>query len=102
MLGNLDFYVFQVGEVIVFAFRKMFEPRAPSFNRDHDCVANSAHVSIGPWDSLADEESLVRCLENDLQAEGFNIKPHEQRRRCKYYNGQNCQRSTCKITFLFQ
>ena len=87
--------------MIVFAFRKAFVPRAPYFNVHHECVADTAHVSVGPWDSMADEEALIRCLESDLQADGFNIKPHEQRRRCKYYNGQNCQRSICKITVLF-
>ena len=91
----------QTGEVTLYAFQKVFTPRAPYFNTQHDCVADTADLAIGPWDSPADEEVLVRCLEQDLIAEGFTIKPHEQRRRCKYYNGQNCQKSVYRITFYF-
>ena len=91
----------QTGEVLVYAFQKVFTPRAPYFNPQHDCVADAAHLHVGPWDSPGDEEVLIRCLEQDLLSEGFNIKAHEQRRRCKYYNGQNCQKSIYKITFYF-
>ena len=91
----------QTGEVILYAFKKVFTPRAPYFNPSHDCVADSAHIQIGPWDSTVEEEVLVRCLEQDLLADGFHIKSHEARRRCKYYNGQNCQKSVYKITFIF-
>jgi len=92
----------KIGEVVIHAFRKPFVPRAPYFNPKHECVSDTAHISVGPWDTLADEEALVKCLEADLIDDGFNIKPHEQKRRCKYYNGQNCQKSICKITFIFQ
>ena len=92
----------KVGEVIVHAFRKRFTPRLAHFNVNHECVADQAHINMGPWDSPADEEILIRCLETDLVEEGFNIKPHEQRRRCKYYNGQNCQKCIYKLTFIFK
>ena len=91
----------KVGEVILHCFRKEFVPRAPYFNPSHECVADTAHISVGPWDSPADEDALVRSLEIDLIEDGFTIKPHEQKRRCKYYNGQNCQKTIYKITFLF-
>lgn len=91
----------QTGEVLVYAFQKVFTPRAPYFNPQHECVVDGAHICVGPWDSPADEEVLIRCIEYDLLAEGFNVKPHEQRRRCKYYNGQNCQKSIYRITIFF-
>ena len=90
------------GDVIIYVFRKPFVPRANSFNVNHDCVADTAHVSVGPWEAVADEDMLIRCLETDLIDEGFHIRPHEQRKRCKYYSGQNCQKVVYKITFLFQ
>ena len=92
----------KTGEVVLHVYRKVFTPRAPSFNAGHECVADTAHVSVGPWEAVADEDALIRCLETDLLAEGFTIRPHEQRKRCKYYSGQNCQKCVYKITFLFQ
>jgi hypothetical protein len=92
----------EVGEVVLHVFRKPFVARAVAFNAGHECVADTAHVSVGPWDAVADEEALIRCLEGDLQHDGFHIRPHEQRKRCKYYSGQNCQKCVYKITFLFR
>lgn len=91
----------RVGEVLIYAYRKEFVPKAAYFNTKHECVVDAAHVTVGPWDSPADEEALIRCLENDFMQEGFSVKPHEQKRRCKYYNGQNCQKAVYKLTFLF-
>ena len=89
------------GEVIIYAFRKEFQPRAQFFNINHECVADGANLNVGPWESAADEEALIRCLEADFLEDGFDMKPREQKKRCKYYNGQNCQKSVYRLTFLF-
>ena len=89
-------------EVTIHAFRKPFIPKAAYFDLKHDCIIDVADIYVGPWDSDADEEALIKCLENDLLEEGFKIKQHEQRKRCKYYNGQNCQKTIYKIVFFFQ
>lgn len=92
----------KTGGVLIHAFRQKFVAKAPYFNSDHECVADQADFSVGPWGATkSDEDSFIRCLENDLLSEGFHIKPHESRRRCKYYNGQNCQKAVWRITFIF-
>ncbi len=92
----------KIGEVIIHAFKKVFSPRAAYFNVNHDCVVDTAHLTVGPWDTSADEEGLIKCLENDFMEEGFNVRVHDQKRRCKYYNGQNCQKCIYKMIFNFQ
>ena len=96
-----NIFFFQIGEVIIHAYRKVFVPNSKYFCTGHECIADTAHLSIGPWESKASEETLVSSLESDLQADGFKIKPHEQWKRCKYFSGQNCQRNTWKISILF-
>lgn len=92
----------RAGEVVLHCFRKEFVPRSPMFNAGHECVADTAHINVGPWEGRADEEDLVKCLENDLVEDGFIIRPHEQKRRCKYYSGQNCQKCAYKIVIIFK
>ena len=101
-IGVQNAAVDKIGEVIINASRKEFTPKSHYFNANHECVADAAHLTVGSWESPADEETLIKCLENDFMMSGFNIKPHEQRKRCRYYNGQNCQKSIWKITFIFQ
>ncbi|ELT93609.1 hypothetical protein CAPTEDRAFT_65092, partial [Capitella teleta] len=60
-----------VGAVFIHAFREKIEPKAPYFNAQHVCVVSKANVVIGPWESPADKESFIRCLEDDLITEGF-------------------------------
>ncbi|XP_013386389.1 BTB/POZ domain-containing protein KCTD7 [Lingula anatina] len=91
----------KAGEVIIYAFRKEFVPKAPNFNTNHNCVADQAHINVGPWEALADEETFIRCLENDLVEDGFNVMRHEAKRRCKYYYGQNCQKCIYRIQIVF-
>lgn len=90
-----------VGEVNIYAFRKEFVAKAQNFNVKHTCVIDQAHVVVGPWESLADEENFIRCLENDLAEDGYNIKPHETKRKCRYYNGQTCQKFIFRISIIF-
>ena len=92
----------KVGEVIVHAFRKEFTPRVQNFNPNHGCIVEQANVCIGPWESTASEEMLIKCLEADLMDEGYVVKPHESRRKCKYYYGQTCQKFVFKITIVFE
>lgn len=89
------------GDVVVHMFKSEFFPKAPNFNPKHGCVAENAHVTIGPWEGDTDEEMFIRCLESDYLDEGFNIKPHETKRKCRYYHGQTCPKFTYKITFIF-
>ncbi|KAK3085092.1 hypothetical protein FSP39_024086 [Pinctada imbricata] len=91
----------KVGEVTVYAFRKEFVPRAPNFNPKHGCVIESADITIGPWDAAADEEAFIRCLEHDLVEDGFSVRPHESKRKCRYYHGQNCQKFVYKVQIIF-
>lgn len=93
--------VSRVGDVNVYAFRKEFVAKAHNFNNKHACVIDHAHVVIGPWESSADEETFIRCLENDLIEDGFNLKPHESKRKCRYYNGQTCQKFVFRISISF-
>ncbi|XP_076452423.1 BTB/POZ domain-containing protein KCTD7-like [Babylonia areolata] len=91
----------RVGEVNIYAFRKEFVPKAHNFNTLHACIADQAHVIVGPWESAADEENFVRCLETDLVEDGYNVKPHEAKRKCRYYNGQTCQKFIFRVTIIF-
>ncbi|PVD33083.1 hypothetical protein C0Q70_08532 [Pomacea canaliculata] len=91
----------RVGDVNIYAFRKEFKAKAPSFSLKHTCVTEQADIAVGPWEAAADEETFIRCLENDLLEEGFIVRPHEAKRRCKYYNGQTCQKFLFKISISF-
>lgn len=93
--------VSRIGDVLIHAFRKEFKPKTPTFNPKHGCIVDSAQVTIGPWEGVADEDALIRCIENDLQEEGFTLRPHEGKKKCKYYFGQTCQKCIYKITILF-
>ena len=93
--------VARVGDVFIYAFKKEFKPgRSSSFNPKHGCIIENAQVTIGPWEGLSDEDAFIRCLESDLIDDGFNIKPHEGRKKCKYYFGQNCPRFLYKLTLF--
>ncbi|GFS15956.1 BTB/POZ domain-containing protein KCTD7-like [Elysia marginata] len=91
----------RIGDVYIYAFRKEFKPRAPNFNPKHGCIIESAQVSYGGWDTSADEDIFIRCLENDLMEDGFTLRPHEGKKKCKYYFGQTCPKFIFKITILF-
>ncbi|ESP02538.1 hypothetical protein LOTGIDRAFT_85331, partial [Lottia gigantea] len=65
--------VTKTGGVTIHAFRAEFKPKVQNFNPKHGCVVEQAHVTIGPWEGMADEEVFIRCLESDLIEEGFNI-----------------------------
>lgn len=91
----------RAGDVIIHMFKTEFVPRAPNFNPKHGCVAEHAHLRIGPWEGVADEEMFIKCLECDFMEEGFNVKPHESKRKCRYYHGQTCPKFTYKLTFIF-
>ncbi|XP_067931931.1 BTB/POZ domain-containing protein KCTD7-like [Watersipora subatra] len=93
--------VTKTGDVIIFAFRTEFVPKAPNFNMNHHCSADQAHISIGPWESIADEETLIKCIQSDLIDEHFNVILHEGKRRCKYFYGQSCQKCTFRIQVVF-
>ena len=88
-------------DVTIHPFRKPFVPKAAYFDVKHDCIIDTADISVGPWDSPADEEGLIKCLEHELMEDGFKIKQHDAKRRCKYYNGQNCQKIIYRIVFFF-
>ena len=91
----------RTGEVNIYAFKKEFVARAHNFNQKHPCVIEMAHVTVGPWEGEADEEVFIRCLECDLLEEGYNVKPHETKKKCRYYNGQTCQKAIFKISIIF-
>ena len=93
--------VARVGDVFIYAFKKEFKPRTTTFNPKHGCIIENAQVTIGPWEAAADEDTFIRCLEYDLQEDGFTLRPHEGKKKCKYYFGQNCPRSIYKITIVF-
>ena len=61
-----------------------------------------SHLVIGPWESIADEETLVKCIESDLIEEEFNVIVQEGKRRCKYFCGQSCQKCLFKIQIVFE
>ena len=92
----------RTGEVLIYAFRQEFKPETPYFDVYHKCIADTAHVKIGPWESPADEEIFIKTLEQDLMDDGFVIKPHDHKKLCEYFCGENCQKAIYKITFLFQ
>ncbi|KAH3886702.1 BTB/POZ domain-containing protein KCTD7-like [Dreissena polymorpha] len=93
----------KLGEVTLFVFKKEFLPKTPTFNPNHGCIIETAKVTCGPWEGPdgVDEDIFVRCLINDLMDDGFNVKPIEPKRKCKYYHGQSCQKFVYKITILF-
>lgn len=91
----------KIGEVIIYAFRTEFVPRTQTFNPNHGCVIDNAHIKIGPWKASVDEEAFMKCLENDLLEEGFSVRPHEVKRKCRYYHGQTCQKFVYKLQILF-
>ncbi|XP_046548988.1 BTB/POZ domain-containing protein KCTD7-like [Haliotis rubra] len=91
----------RIGEVLICAFKTEFKAKVQNFNPLHGCIVESAHVSIGPWEAQADEEVFMKCLENDLMEDGFNVKPHESKRKCKYYYGQTCQKFVYKLQIIF-
>lgn len=91
----------RVGEVYIYVFKTEFVARSPNFNPKHGCVVELAHISIGPWTTNADEEIYMKCLENDLAEDGFNLRPHEPKRKCRYYHGQTCQKFVYRLQFLF-
>lgn len=39
--------VSKTGEVLIYAFRQEFIPKAPNFNVNHNCSADQAHISVG-------------------------------------------------------
>lgn len=91
----------RTGDVIINIFKTEFVPRAPNFNTKHGCVVEQAHMKIGPWEGGTDEEMFIRCLESDYLEEGFNIKTHEAKKKCRYYHGQTCPKFIYKLTFIF-
>ncbi|CAG5118760.1 unnamed protein product [Candidula unifasciata] len=93
--------VSRIGDVYIYAFRKDFKPKVATFNPKHECIVESAQVTIGPWDAPADEDTFIRCLESDLVEDGFTLRPHEGKKKCKYYFGQSCQKCIYKITIIF-
>ncbi|KAK0047709.1 BTB/POZ domain-containing protein KCTD7 [Biomphalaria pfeifferi] len=93
--------VSRVGDVSIYAFHKEFIPKAINFNTKHSCVIDNAQLTVGPWDAPADEDTFIRCLENDLMEEGFTLRPHDGKKKCKYYFNQTCQKCIFKITIVF-
>lgn len=91
----------KIGEVFVYAFKADFVPKINTFNLNHGCIVESAQVKCGPWDAPVDEEAFIHCLENDLIEDGFNVKPHEPKKKCRYYHGQNCQRFIYRLQIMF-
>lgn len=90
----------KLGEVVIYAFKTEFVSKVNTFNPNHGCIVESAHVSIGPWDAPVDEEVFIKCLENDLRDDGFNVRPHEQKKKCRYYHGQSCQKYVYRLQIL--
>lgn len=90
----------KMGEVIIYAFKTEFVPKVHTFNPNHGCIVESAHIKCGPWDAPVDEEVFIKCLENDLLDDGFNVKPHEGRKKCRYYHGQSCQKFVYRLLIM--
>ena len=88
-------------EVTVYAFCEEFVPTSSHFRADHACLIDDADVRIGPWTTGTSELHLMCCLEKDLREDGFVVLPIDKRRRCSYYQGQNCQRYIFKVVFNF-
>ncbi|KAL3856966.1 hypothetical protein ACJMK2_011672 [Sinanodonta woodiana] len=93
--------IVHVGEVIIHVFKEDFVPKVHSFNPNHGCVIEGADVIFGPWSAPADEEMFMRCLENDLTDEGFVLRPHEPKRKCRYYHGQSCLKFVYRLQIVF-
>ncbi|KAH9525736.1 BTB (POZ) domain-containing protein [Bulinus truncatus] len=93
--------VTRMGDVSIYAFRKDFKPKAPNFNPKHGCIIENAQITVGPWEAPADEDTFIRCLENDLMEEGFTLRPHDGKKKCKYYFNQTCPKCIFKITIVF-
>lgn len=91
----------RAGEVILYVFRTEFIPKVPNFNPKHGCVVENAHLVVGPWTANVDEEIFMKCLESDLIEEGFNLKPHESKKKCRYFHGQTCQKFVFRLQILF-
>jgi len=91
----------KIGEIIMYVFKVDFKPRATTFNPNHGCIIESAHMKIGPWDAPVDEEVFIKCLENDLLDDGFLVKPHEPKKKCRYYHGQSCPKFVYRLQILF-
>lgn len=91
----------RLGEVILHVFRTEFVPKVPNFNPNHGCVVENAHLSVGPWSASVDEELFMKCLETDLIEEGFNLKPHESKKKCRYFHGQTCQKFVYRLQIVF-
>ena len=91
----------KLGEVIIYAFKTEFVSKVNTFNPNHGCIIESAHLKCGPWDAPVDEEVFIKCLENDLMEDGFQVRPHEAKRKCRYYHGQSCQKFVYRIAILF-
>ena len=90
----------RLGDVYIYAFKREWIPRSAQLQK-HACIIEGAQVRIGPWEAQADEDTFIRCLEYDLNQEGFTLRPHEGKKKCKFNFGQNCPRFVYKITFVF-
>jgi len=91
----------RTGEVLIYAFRQEFKAKSPYFDAHHECIADTAHLRIGPWDTPPEEEIFIKTLEQDLLDDGFVIKQHVHRKQCTYFNGENCQKTIYRIIFIF-
>lgn len=91
----------KIGEVILYVFKNDFKPKANTFNPNHGCIVESAHIRCGPWDAPVDVEVFIKCLENDLVDDGFNVRPHEAKKKCRYYHGQSCPKFVYRLQILF-
>ena len=80
----------RIGEVLIYAFREQFVSAQEFFNADHECIADTADVKIGPWSGPAHEEVFINTLKQDLVDDGFTIKQHDHRKQCNYFSGENC------------
>ncbi|XP_059169232.1 BTB/POZ domain-containing protein KCTD7-like [Physella acuta] len=90
----------RMGDVYIYAFRKELKSKFSALNQKHGCIVETAHVTVGPWEAPADEDTLIRCLENDLIEEGYNLRPHEGKKKCKYF-GQSCHKFIFKVSIIF-
>ncbi|XP_045171893.2 BTB/POZ domain-containing protein KCTD7-like [Mercenaria mercenaria] len=90
----------KIGEVIIYAFKSEFVAKVNTFNPNHGCIVESAHIKCGPWDAPVDEAVFIKCLENDLIDDGFNVKPHDVKKKCRYYHGQSCQKYVYRLAIL--
>lgn len=85
----------KVGSVIVFAHRGECK------HIHNNCVTETAHLKVGPWEANVEEEIFVRTLHSDLIELGFNLIPFTKK-RCKWYvQGQTCPRGVYTLTFSF-